>query len=73
MAQSFGAWLKAQQDRNDLVGDLASDFITACKWRDEDPELMTTDHVRFQMGCLSASLDAYRALAKASKEWQRSR
>lgn len=73
MAQSFGAWLKRQADRNDPVGDLAQDFLCACKWRKEDPDEMTRDSIHFQMGCLGAGLDAYRALAKASKEWQSAR
>lgn len=27
MAQTFGAWLKRQADRDDPIGDLAQDFI----------------------------------------------
>ena len=73
MAQSFGSWLKAQRDRNDPVGDLAQDFITACKWRDEDPDLKDPHHVRFQMDCLSASSEAHAALDAAAAEWQASR
>lgn len=73
MTKTFGAWLKAQQHRDDLVGDLARDFISACRWREEDPLTKTRDHVAFQMGCLSACPEAYEALDVAAIEWQASR
>jgi hypothetical protein len=73
MAQSFGSWLKAQQHRDDAIGDLAQDFLSACRWRKEDPLTKTRDHVAFQMACLSACSDAYEALDAAAAEWQASR
>jgi hypothetical protein len=77
MAQSFGSWLKAQQHRDDAIGDLAQDFLSACRWRKEDPLTKTRDHVAFQMACLGACSDAYQALdaaaAECAAEWQASR
>jgi hypothetical protein len=73
MTQAFGTWLKQQQHRDDPIGDFAQDFITACKWRKENPSTKTTDHVRFQMACLSASAEAYDALKQATAEWEASR
>lgn len=73
MAKSFGSWLKAQQHRDDPIGDLAQDFITACKWRKENPERLGDDDVRFQMDCLSASVEAIRAFRQAKREWSASR
>lgn len=73
MAKSFGSWLKAQKHRNDLIGDLAKDFITACRWREEDPLTKTRDHVAFQMACMNACSEAFEALDAAELEWKVSR
>lgn len=73
MTQPFGAWLKDQQHRNDPTGDLAKDFLSACRVRKEDPLTKAHDDVRFQMACMSACSDAYEALEAAVAEWQASR
>lgn len=73
MTESFGTWLKDQAHRDDPIGDLAKDFISACKWRNEDPAAKAPHHVRYQMGCLDASTEAYAALDQAAAEWQGSR
>jgi hypothetical protein len=73
MTQAFGTWLKDQQHRDDPIGDLANDFISACKWRKETPDAKTTDGVQFQMACLGASNEAYAALDQAVAEWKASR
>lgn len=73
MPKTFGAWLKAQQHRDDPIGDLAEDFIDACRWRKEDPLIKTRDQVAFQMASLSACAEAYKALDAAELEWKASR
>ena len=70
MPKTFGAWLKAQQDRNDPVGDLARDFIDACRWRKEHPPAFEPDDLKLQMDCLGASDAAYDAFDAACAEWR---
>lgn len=73
MAQTFGAWLKRQAHRDDFIGDLAQDFLTACKWRDSDPSALDEAGIRYQMACLGACTKAYTALDDAVVEWKASR
>jgi len=73
MPKTFGAWLKAQQERNDPVGDLARDFIDACRWMKNDPMAMSPGSVTLQMACLNACSEAYEALDAAAAEWEGSR
>ena len=73
MTTTFGSWLIDQQHRNDPIGDLAKDFSSACKWRNEDPAAKSPDQVSFQMDCLGACDLAYEALDAAATEWRRSR
>jgi hypothetical protein len=73
MAQSFGTWLKHQSERGDAIGDFAADFVTACRWRKENPRTKTRDHIYFQMACMSACSEAYEALDAAAAEWEASR
>lgn len=72
MPKTFGAWLKAQQHRKDSIGDLAQDFITACKWRKEHPPAFEPEDLELQMTCLGACDAAYEALDAAAAEWRAS-
>lgn len=73
MPKTFGAWLKAQQHRDDQIGDLAKDFITACKWRKEHPLAFQPEDLQLQMTCLGACNAAQQAFKAACKEWKASR
>lgn len=74
MAKSFGSWLKAQQHRDDPIGDLAQDFLADIK-RTEHPwpshwSVTTLRHrLEFQCACDGA----FEALDQAVAEWKASR
>ena len=73
MAQSFGSWLKAQQHRDDPIGELAGDFLTACKLRKEHPPAFEPEDLQLQMTCLGACDAARQAFDAACREWRASR
>ena len=62
MSKSFGVWLKQQSNRDEPIGDLATDFITWCKFKQRKPsQFKTADdfHEACSWQFCSAAEDAF--------------
>ena len=71
MAQSFGSWLKAQQHRDDDVGDFAQDFLRDIKrtiYR--RPSDWTPNKLWWRMKGRGASAIALSVWHQARNEWK---
>jgi hypothetical protein len=73
MAQSFGSWLKAQQHRDDPIGDLAQDFLRDIKSTEHGwPSSWSATTLRHRLMFLDASGPVFDALEQAKAEWDAS-
>jgi len=64
MAETFGAWLKAQVNRNDPVGDLARDFVQS-----PGSGASSVNGIRRDLERHNAIPAAHDALDEAAREW----
>ncbi|MFG1619523.1 hypothetical protein ACGFI3_42795 [Nonomuraea wenchangensis] len=71
---TFGAWLTAQADRNDPVGDLARDYLASCGCRRDSCSPRNRPRsvagVRRNLDNHDAIPEAYDALDRAAAEWR---
>ena len=74
MAKSFGSWLKAQQHRDDPIGDLAQDFLADSKHTQHGwPSHWSATGLRHRLMFLAAPDAVFAALDQAVAEWEASR
>lgn len=74
MTKTFGTWLKAQQHRDDNVGDLAQDFIRDIRRTAyRRPSDWTPSKLFNRMKASNASAIALCAWRTAKREWEASR
>lgn len=74
MAKSFGSWLKAQQHRDDPIGDLAQDFLSDIKRTEHGwPSHWSAKTLRHRLMFLAAPDAVFAALDQAVEEWEASR
>lgn len=74
MPKTFGAWLKAQQHRDDDVGDLAQNFLKDIKRTPyRRPSDWTPSKLWWRMKGQGASAIALCIWHKAQDEWRASR
>jgi hypothetical protein len=74
MAQSFGSWLKAQQHRDDAIGDLAQDFLLDIKRTPfKRPSDWSPTKLFWRMKARGASACVRCLLPRAEREWKASR
>lgn len=71
-SQQFGAWLRRQRHRNDLIGDLATDYATRCP--ESCPACQgarprTVDGIMDHLRAHNACAEAIEACTAAIAEW----
>lgn len=71
---TFGAWLAAQNHRDDPVGDLARDYLEQCGCDtgscNHQGRPQSVEEVRQDLDDHGAIPEAYGALDRAAAEWQ---